>query len=443
MADGGDYSFTTDYAKSNRSKCKVCKSGIDKDSVRMAVMVQSPNFDGKVPNWYHCECFFVKNKDRGTTTNRGLTCWTDLHNLMSLRPADQENLRNLIAKHASTPSPSPAKGKPATPSAASRKADQAPSSDGADAPAAKRQKTDQGEAKLASTDDTFERISEDGKLVWLVRDAISSWDLSTIRSILDANHASSNGSDAEVRRRLSEGIVFGARPQCPDCKNWSIGVGNGVYECRQFSTWGKCLWASDSIPTTPWFFDGRDDLAKQLPQEVQAFLQTPRKRTLAVSRRADGNEAVGGGEEEEENTASALPLDGLKFYLLGVPTIAGLDSHDAVTKKVADLGGRLLKTFTAGVSALLGQKDQVDNSSTQSTKFQNDLRKATKQDLPVLDVEEVLDGSRDWKATANGGGSKLWIAGSDASRSQLASFLQAYAKPQAASNSTSSASSSS
>ena len=40
--------FQAEYAKSNRSTCKGCRSLIDKDTLRLAVMVQSPNFDGKV-----------------------------------------------------------------------------------------------------------------------------------------------------------------------------------------------------------------------------------------------------------------------------------------------------------------------------------------------------------------------------------------------------------
>ena len=40
--------FRAEYAKSDRSMCKACRSNIGKDSLRLAIMVQSPNFDGKV-----------------------------------------------------------------------------------------------------------------------------------------------------------------------------------------------------------------------------------------------------------------------------------------------------------------------------------------------------------------------------------------------------------
>lgn len=43
-----DSGFRAEYAKSDRSTCKGCRSTINKDALRLAVMVQSPTFDGKV-----------------------------------------------------------------------------------------------------------------------------------------------------------------------------------------------------------------------------------------------------------------------------------------------------------------------------------------------------------------------------------------------------------
>lgn len=48
MAEEGDLQYKTEYAKSNRSSCKACKGVISKETLRMARMVQAPNFDGKV-----------------------------------------------------------------------------------------------------------------------------------------------------------------------------------------------------------------------------------------------------------------------------------------------------------------------------------------------------------------------------------------------------------
>lgn len=82
MAD--DLPFKAEYAKSNRSSCKSCKDNISKDSLRLAKMVQSPHFDGKIPHWFHYNCFFKKIKAKASS---------DISGFDSLRWDDQEKIR--------------------------------------------------------------------------------------------------------------------------------------------------------------------------------------------------------------------------------------------------------------------------------------------------------------------------------------------------------------
>uniref|UniRef100_A0A7J7RUZ9 Poly [ADP-ribose] polymerase 1 n=1 Tax=Myotis myotis TaxID=51298 RepID=A0A7J7RUZ9_MYOMY len=58
MAEASDKLYRVEYAKSGRASCKKCSESIPKDALRMAIMVQSPMFDGKVPHWYHFSCFW-------------------------------------------------------------------------------------------------------------------------------------------------------------------------------------------------------------------------------------------------------------------------------------------------------------------------------------------------------------------------------------------------
>ncbi|XP_054618362.1 poly [ADP-ribose] polymerase 1 [Dunckerocampus dactyliophorus] len=61
MADSqSDKLYKAEYAKSGRASCKKCKENIAIKSLRMAIMVQSPMFDGKVPHWHHFSCFWLK-----------------------------------------------------------------------------------------------------------------------------------------------------------------------------------------------------------------------------------------------------------------------------------------------------------------------------------------------------------------------------------------------
>ena len=78
-----DLPFKAEYAKSNRSSCKKCKEKIDKAELRLAVMVQSPMFDGKVPNWHHVKCFFMKNRPKAVG---------DIGHYDQLRWEDQEKI---------------------------------------------------------------------------------------------------------------------------------------------------------------------------------------------------------------------------------------------------------------------------------------------------------------------------------------------------------------
>ncbi len=50
--------FVAEYAKSGRAACKKCKDLISQGSLRIAHMVQSPFFDGRMPVWHHFNCFF-------------------------------------------------------------------------------------------------------------------------------------------------------------------------------------------------------------------------------------------------------------------------------------------------------------------------------------------------------------------------------------------------
>ncbi|XP_064601493.1 LOW QUALITY PROTEIN: poly [ADP-ribose] polymerase 1-like [Liolophura sinensis] len=87
MGDHPDYPFKAEYAKSGRASCKTCKSSIAQDSLRIAVMVQSPMFDGKIPNWNHYACFWKRNR---------VSDPQEIHGFDSLRWEDQQKIKEKI-----------------------------------------------------------------------------------------------------------------------------------------------------------------------------------------------------------------------------------------------------------------------------------------------------------------------------------------------------------
>ncbi|XP_077366145.1 poly [ADP-ribose] polymerase 1 [Festucalex cinctus] len=82
-----DKLYKAEYAKSGRASCKKCKENIAKDSLRMAIMVQSPMFDGKVPHWHHFSCFWLRAAAQSPS---------DIDGFSDLRWEDQEKVKKAI-----------------------------------------------------------------------------------------------------------------------------------------------------------------------------------------------------------------------------------------------------------------------------------------------------------------------------------------------------------
>ena len=63
--------YQCDYAKSNRSTCKVCENKITKGEIRVAIMMDDDTkFVGaKIPKWHHLDCFVEKKKDDPELSN--------------------------------------------------------------------------------------------------------------------------------------------------------------------------------------------------------------------------------------------------------------------------------------------------------------------------------------------------------------------------------------
>uniref|UniRef100_A0A3S6KHI0 Poly [ADP-ribose] polymerase n=1 Tax=Juniperus drupacea TaxID=103973 RepID=A0A3S6KHI0_9CONI len=90
--------WKTEYAKSARSSCKVCKSTIEKDAFRIAKMVQSQQFDGYMPLWNHAGCILKKRGQIRTLD--------DVEGVDILRWEDQQKLRKYVETPLEGASPS-------------------------------------------------------------------------------------------------------------------------------------------------------------------------------------------------------------------------------------------------------------------------------------------------------------------------------------------------
>ncbi|KAA8544469.1 hypothetical protein F0562_022491 [Nyssa sinensis] len=80
--------WKVDYAKSAKSKCQRCKNKIDKQKLRLGIVLQSTKHDGFVPLWYHVDCLFKK-------ANR-IKCLDDIEGLELLRWEDQKKIGRYV-----------------------------------------------------------------------------------------------------------------------------------------------------------------------------------------------------------------------------------------------------------------------------------------------------------------------------------------------------------
>ncbi|XP_037299289.1 poly [ADP-ribose] polymerase [Manduca sexta] len=94
--------YQAEYAKTGRASCKGCKEKIEQGSLRLAVMVQSAFFDGKQPNWFHENCFFLKQRPKDIA---------DIANFNTLKNSDQKNIKSKIENSSGLVLPAEKKGK--------------------------------------------------------------------------------------------------------------------------------------------------------------------------------------------------------------------------------------------------------------------------------------------------------------------------------------------
>lgn len=95
--------YVTEYAKSNRSTCQVCKEKIQKGVVRLGVEVPNPYRDGAtMPLWGHTTCVLARLKKPGKASSKKvpLNSVDDVQGYNDLKQEDQDALKELVEQHA-------------------------------------------------------------------------------------------------------------------------------------------------------------------------------------------------------------------------------------------------------------------------------------------------------------------------------------------------------
>ncbi|KAF7260628.1 hypothetical protein EG68_01787 [Paragonimus skrjabini miyazakii] len=297
-----DYQYQVDYAKSGRAGCVKCKCPIAQSTLRVARLVQSTHFDGKIPKWFHFDCFFTKNAKIKATS--------EIKYFDSLRWEDQEKIRVAIGSvdAAATAKPNFAKltiklalpgqncsvcklallqerhmiqeeeqntqvcyhlscflksgkcpsdissltgfkklkavDRDAVLLAHSEASKKRPAGDVDPGPSnGKKRKM---EAKTTSEPDALRQQSQ---LLWKMRDRLEhEVTKDALIGLLEYNEQHVPSGLSNLLDAVSDAMVFGALPLCPSCKNGPLRYSNGQYKCSAMATdWAPCLYNTRDV----------------------------------------------------------------------------------------------------------------------------------------------------------------------------------------------------
>ncbi|XP_043217135.1 poly [ADP-ribose] polymerase 1-like [Amphibalanus amphitrite] len=440
-----DLPFRAEYSKSGRAGCKGCKGNIAKDTLRMAAMVQSPFFDGKMAKWYHFSCFFEKQKPKAVA---------DIGHFESLRFEDQEKIRAKIGAGGATGDAGAGTSKAAK-AKATKQALQDFLAEYAKSGAAKCRKCEEkilkGEVRLGKkvydseraraygpymgwhhvdcfvkdreTLEFFEegakmpglktlskedqqmvkaklkkiegkrpaedavdgpskkpkkeeagpdrsKLKKQSQLVFGFRDQLKKLGKRELQLLLEENDQEVPSGTERMLDRLSDGMAFGALLPCPLCKNGQLVFRSGVgYQCvGQLTEWTKCT----NVVKVPKrrLFKVPKELAEEYP-----FLASYKCKLGDRLMEDLGQTSATMQQEKVKAQLNATPLTKLTFAVAG-------DVDEEVVKRVQRMGGKLAKSVTAHVAAVICTKATMDGGHKL-------LKAALKHSVHVIPPEAV------------------------------------------------------
>lgn len=236
--------YCVQYAASNRSTCKTCKTKIDAGALRIGTITAGPG-DYDITSWRHLAC----NKQP-----KGLV-EAELAGFDALRPPDQQAVRDWRTAAAASP-------------AKKRSADELQAVVELDPkkmklPALKKAlqqhglKPEGGKAAMAALlSEVVERSALELRY--------SALSLPELKALCEANAQLKGGTKPELVQRCIDGKLHGALPRCPQCGGGLLKVvyaqphghgGQGRFSCPGFhdgDAFQRCPYTATSAVRLPW-----------------------------------------------------------------------------------------------------------------------------------------------------------------------------------------------
>ncbi|TNN08103.1 Poly [ADP-ribose] polymerase 1 isoform 1 [Schistosoma japonicum] len=394
-----EYKFDVDYAKSNRSKCNKCKIEIDQNSLRIARLVQSPNFDGKIPRWFHYKCFWASKILIESTS--------EIKNFDSIRWEDQEKIRAAISDGVTSLKPTTSKftvklsdsdsicnhcqkslsqerhtvcGSGKKPTfmchlSCFLKSNDCPqdisqltgfrklstvdrdalilahseiTKENRKRPAiTTEQNSKLKKLKPNNDDNEQEELRKQSKLLWSLRDKLENQvSKEALIGLLEYNEQHVPSGLSRLLDAVSDAMIFGALTICPSCKNGPLHYSNGQYKCSAMATeWVQCLYHT----RTP------DRKKFRIPEEYHDVDLLKNYKFVKRTRLFPPDSVSG----------VTGPLTGLFFFITNGPFDNG-KTKEQLMREFANLGGAIMSKLSANsiVVSTLNELESIKNENS-------------------------------------------------------------------------------
>ncbi|XP_045534440.1 poly [ADP-ribose] polymerase [Papilio machaon] len=448
-----DLPYSVEYAKSSRASCKLCKNTIDQGTLRIALMVQSPFFDGKQPNWHHLDCLFSKKPP---------TAISEIANFNKIKHEDQEAIKKKISGEDKGTKRGKNKKNGAMPytveySKSSRatcrhcdikickdeirvaKIDYDPkygdhplwhhvkcfaekkvelnflgggeelpgfkslkkedqnivkqeirSSEGDEVPIKKIKKEPKEEEDVKAEAELKKQLVKQSKLYDKSKDALSQFTKNELHELLQANDQDVLTGRDECLNHLADCMAFGVPEPCPECKQGQLVLDTFYYKCTgDMNEWTKCMYKS------------KDPKKKKMvvPPEYKkhsAFAKYKPKVTTRIFESEPPPPPTIVKKEEPMDISKPkpiAPLKNLQFFLLG----KFKSSKEEVKNRILKLGGLVVSKITDTTAAAVSSKNEVKKMSAKMEELrEKDIEVVEETFLDLIDPKEgtILDTLR-------------------------------------------------
>jgi len=309
-----DGEFKAEYAKSGKSCCKKCAKNIEQGEMRLGKMVPSDKFDGKVPMWFHHQCFLARSTlPKSTQLISGFS---------TLRPEDQDIVLQKV------------------PSVAS-----------------------EGDDEVDAA--TREEARKQNEQVFEIQDALKVLSEAHLKEMMALNGYPTVkiGSSTPIISLCADGILFGACKACDICESGNILLCGEAYRCNGWvNEFLKCSHRTREPEREVWQLTTAakaiDALkSKKLKTGTRVFASKFKMHHDAE----EGSTAASGSQSSQPNK----PLTGIIIAIVDKPETT---SADQLIDLVQKNGGEHVQELTKNVSCAISHQGAVDDEMEEVAK---------------------------------------------------------------------------